>query len=237
MGLRDQFDKLRNYFIEDDYDEDDEVFENHPAPRSSTVNSKKINTNIYSGPQRTPPQVPSQPVISQPSAQQRTAQQRTMQQVARPIGVGTGARPVQQHVPSPSNVHRSMGGNSGINPAYVSKANPQSTVLTRATVGAVSSSKISMVTPHAYSEITDMANTLRSGITIIVNFKNMGDQQARRSIDFLTGVVFVLEGEIESIGGSSYLVTPTGVDVERARESALSLGASQGFEGMDFMVN
>ncbi|MDR2975875.1 MAG: cell division protein SepF [Streptococcaceae bacterium] len=218
MGLRDQFEKLRNYFVEDedDYDYDDEE-----AAIDQPVRSEPVPQPVQSRPQPVQRPVP-QPVHSQP-VQSRPIQSQPQATMAPPAA---------------SSVRRSIGGNSGMGTsAYVSTVQSQSSVLSRAnTAVANNASRITMTAPHVYADIMEMGNQLKSGVTLIVNFKNMADQQARRSIDFLTGVAYILDGDIQNIGGQSFLVTPTGVSVEGAKESLLASGG-QGFESFDLTSN
>ena len=90
---------------------------------------------------------------------------------------------------------------------------------------------IAIKEPAAYDNIMESARVIRNGESVLVNFKNMGDQQARRSIDFLTGVVFTLDGDIQNVGGQIFLLTPNGMSVDAEKE--LSILAGRNFEGLD----
>ncbi|MDN6071009.1 MAG: cell division protein SepF [Lactococcus plantarum] len=90
---------------------------------------------------------------------------------------------------------------------------------------------IAIKEPAAYDNIMESARIVRNGESVLVNFKNMGDQQARRSIDFLTGVVFTLDGDIQNVGGQIFLLTPNGMTVDAEKE--MSILSGRNFEGMD----
>ena len=90
---------------------------------------------------------------------------------------------------------------------------------------------IAIKEPAAYDNIMESAQVVRNGESVLVNFKNMGDQQARRSIDFLTGVVFTIDGDIQNVGGQIFLLTPNGMTVDAEKE--MSILAGRNFEGMD----
>ncbi|MDR1606276.1 MAG: cell division protein SepF [Streptococcaceae bacterium] len=90
---------------------------------------------------------------------------------------------------------------------------------------------IAIKEPAAYDNIMESARIVRNGESVLVNFKNMGDQQARRSIDFLTGVVFTLDGDIQNVGGQIFLLTPSGMTVDAEKE--LSILSGRNFEGLD----
>ena len=43
---------------------------------------------------------------------------------------------------------------------------------------------------------------------VIINFSRMEDASARRVVDFITGTVYALNGEIQRIGDKIFLATP-----------------------------
>lgn len=85
--------------------------------------------------------------------------------------------------------------------------------------------------PNVYSDIMEVANIVKQNESVLVNFKHMDDKQARRSIDFCTGVVYTLEGDIQNVGGQIFLLTPSSVSVEASAE--LSLLARKNYEDFD----
>ncbi|WEV61006.1 cell division protein SepF [Streptococcaceae bacterium ESL0729] len=89
-------------------------------------------------------------------------------------------------------------------------------------------SKIAIREPRVYGDIMDIASLVRDDESVVVNFKLMDDAQARRSIDFFTGVVYTLDGDIQNVGGQIFLLTPASVSVEASAE--LSLLARQNYD-------
>ncbi|GFH42114.1 cell division protein SepF [Lactococcus hodotermopsidis] len=85
--------------------------------------------------------------------------------------------------------------------------------------------------PAAYDNVMESARVVRNGESVLLNFKNMSDQQARRSIDFLTGVIFTIDGDIQNVGGQIFLLTPNGMAVDAEKE--LSVLSGRNFEGLD----
>ncbi|MEY8514652.1 cell division protein SepF [Lactococcus taiwanensis] len=92
-------------------------------------------------------------------------------------------------------------------------------------------STIAIKEPRAYADIMESARIVKNGECVLVNFKFMGDAQARRSIDFMTGVVFTLDGDIQNVGGQIFLMTPANITVDAAKE--MSILAGQNFESYD----
>ena len=69
-------------------------------------------------------------------------------------------------------------------------------------------SKIALFEPKVYSDSRAIASQILGGEAVIVNFTQIDEAQAKRILDFLGGVVYAVNGEIERIGQSIFLVTP-----------------------------
>lgn len=71
-----------------------------------------------------------------------------------------------------------------------------------------------LIEPRAYSESQTIADHLKSKNTVVVNLKRVTDAQAKRIIDFLTGTLYAIGGEMQKIGPGIYLCTPKNVNVQ-----------------------
>lgn len=71
-----------------------------------------------------------------------------------------------------------------------------------------------LVEPRAYSESQTIADHLKSKNTVVVNFKRVTDAQAKRIIDFLSGTLYAIGGDLQQIGPGIYLCTPKNVNVQ-----------------------
>lgn len=63
-----------------------------------------------------------------------------------------------------------------------------------------SKSKIVLYEPRVYSDAKDVAQNLLNNKAVVINFSRMEDDSARRIVDFITGTVYALNGEIQRIG-------------------------------------
>ncbi|MFD1471458.1 cell division protein SepF [Companilactobacillus mishanensis] len=70
------------------------------------------------------------------------------------------------------------------------------------------SSKIAIYQPRVYADAKVVSKQLLNNKAVIVNFNNISDDQAKRIVDFLTGTVFALNGEIKRVGDKIFLCTP-----------------------------
>lgn len=75
------------------------------------------------------------------------------------------------------------------------------------------SSKISLFEPRLYADVQDIAKQLLNQQAVIVNFGRIDDDSARRIVDFLTGTVFAIDGDIERIGDAIFLCTPKNFEI------------------------
>jgi len=85
--------------------------------------------------------------------------------------------------------------------------------------GKVSSSvsgKMILLEPRAFSESQQIADHLKNKNTVVVNMKRVTAEQAKRIIDFLSGTVYALGGDLQKIGTGIFLCTPRDVNVEGA---------------------
>ena len=78
------------------------------------------------------------------------------------------------------------------------------------------SGKMILLEPRAFSESQQIADHLKKRNTVVVNMKRVTPDQAKRIIDFLSGTVYALGGDLQKIGGGIFLCTPKDVDVEGA---------------------
>ena len=75
-------------------------------------------------------------------------------------------------------------------------------------------SKMILVEPRAYSESQQIADYLKNRNTVVVNLKRVTSDQAKRLIDFLTGTIYAIGGDLQKLGNGIYLCTPNNVNVQ-----------------------
>ncbi len=77
-------------------------------------------------------------------------------------------------------------------------------------------SKVNLFEPRVYSEAQDIAECIRNKKTAVVNLQRIDKENGKRIIDFLSGTVFALNGEIKKIGIDIFLCTPDNVEIDGA---------------------
>ncbi|MGB3161353.1 cell division protein SepF [Carnobacterium sp.] len=74
--------------------------------------------------------------------------------------------------------------------------------------------KITIIEPRVYSEVQGIADILLKEQSVVLNFVRMDEEQAKRIVDFLTGTVYALGGDIQRIGDEIFLCTPENVSID-----------------------
>ena len=69
-----------------------------------------------------------------------------------------------------------------------------------------------LVKPATRDELKDIASNLMEGKTIVLNLE-LVSKDARRFVDFLTGVSFALKGQVKKIASETYLIIPGGMNI------------------------
>ena len=77
-----------------------------------------------------------------------------------------------------------------------------------------SGNKMILVEPRAYSESQQIADHLKNRNSVVVNLKRVTSDQAKRVIDFLSGVIYAIGGTMQKIGVGIYLCAPKNVNVQ-----------------------
>lgn len=75
-------------------------------------------------------------------------------------------------------------------------------------------SKMVLLEPRAYSESQQIADYLKSRNAVVVNLKRVTPDQAKRIVDFLSGTLYAIGGDLQKLGGGIFLCTPNNVNVE-----------------------
>ena len=67
--------------------------------------------------------------------------------------------------------------------------------------------------PRSFDEAEEVARHLKGQRAAVVNLHRLPREYSQRSIDFLTGVIFALDGSIQKIGHNVILCTPKTIGV------------------------
>ena len=73
--------------------------------------------------------------------------------------------------------------------------------------------KMVLFEPRSYEEAQEVAIRLKEQKACVINLHRLPHDFAQRTIDFLTGVIFALDGSIQKIGPNIILCAPKSIGV------------------------
>ena len=74
--------------------------------------------------------------------------------------------------------------------------------------------KVVLVKPERFENASEIADHLKDKRTVVLNLESTNKDNARRLIDFLSGVAYAGEGKIKKVAANTYIITPYHVDIE-----------------------
>ena len=104
----------------------------------------------------------------------------------------------------------------GFTPAPAAPAASISTGFTGSVLSTGSASnkqEVVLFRPGSFNDTSKAADDLRSHKAVIVNMENVDKAMARRVVDFLSGCVYALDGDVKKIAQSAYLFCPHNMDI------------------------
>ncbi|MFF2531364.1 cell division protein SepF [Brevibacillus sp. NPDC058079] len=73
---------------------------------------------------------------------------------------------------------------------------------------------IRLVEPRNFNDSQDIADYLCRNQACILNIRMLDPHNSKRILDFLTGVVYALEGDIQRIGDDTYICVPESINID-----------------------
>ncbi|NLM09559.1 MAG: cell division protein SepF [Clostridiaceae bacterium] len=73
--------------------------------------------------------------------------------------------------------------------------------------------KVVIVSPKNINDAKDICDHLRANRSIVMNVEDVEIQTAQRIVDFLSGAVYSLDGNIQKVSSGIFLATPNSVDI------------------------
>jgi cell division inhibitor SepF len=84
------------------------------------------------------------------------------------------------------------------------------------------SSRVVLTEPRTYDEAQEIADQLKARRAVVVNLQRIRRDQAIRIVDFLSGTIYALGGNISKLGPDIFLCTPDSVEVSGTITEMLS---------------
>ena len=84
--------------------------------------------------------------------------------------------------------------------------------------------RITTIHPRSYNDAKIIGEAFRENIPVIMNVEEMPDADAKRLVDFASGLAFALEGRIERVTAKVFLLTPSNLEVLGVANSEVPAG-------------
>lgn len=84
--------------------------------------------------------------------------------------------------------------------------------------------EVAVVQPKAYEDAREIADRLKSKKAVVINLEDMGKEDAIKVLDFVSGVVYALEGEIQKVSSGIFLIAPYNVSIASDIKDELKKG-------------
>jgi cell division inhibitor SepF len=116
---------------------------------------------------------------------------------------------------------------------FYSEEPTSSRVVPLSNAGRRGGTQVSVFSPRSFQDVVEIADSLRNRQVVIVNLQNADRTLLQRVVDFTSGVTYTIDGKIQKLAESIYLIVPAGIVVNAAglRDSLIADGT------FDFMNN
>ena len=90
------------------------------------------------------------------------------------------------------------------------------------------SMEVCVIKPTSFEDEFEITDTLLNGRTVIINMEGLNVEIAQRIIDFISGSVYAMQGNLQKISNFIFLATPNGVDISGDIQNLMdAFGASE----------
>ncbi|NLK87183.1 MAG: cell division protein SepF [Clostridiaceae bacterium] len=73
--------------------------------------------------------------------------------------------------------------------------------------------KVVIMQPETFDDARDVCDHLKNKKPVIVNLENLTKETAQRVVDFLSGSVYAVDGDIQKVSTGIFMIAPSNVEV------------------------
>lgn len=73
--------------------------------------------------------------------------------------------------------------------------------------------EVAVLQPATYEDASEIADRLKSKKAVVVNLEDLTKEDAIKVLDFVSGVVYALEGNIQKVSSGIFLIAPLNVSI------------------------
>jgi cell division inhibitor SepF len=89
------------------------------------------------------------------------------------------------------------------------------------TMGVPRQHSFHLASPTEFADVKDVGERFRSNQPVIINLTGAGSAEAKRILDFASGLIFGLNGEIKKVADRVFMLTPAGYEVSADQKREL----------------
>ena len=116
------------------------------------------------------------------------------------------------------------GGLFGAFGARRAQSKPRSPLRERTVNFGGSDTQVILFNPKTFDEAGELVGHMLRNRSVVMTLEGLPTENARRLLDFMSGIAFALEGKITPISAKTYFVTPQNVNVLGAQDDAADSG-------------
>jgi len=79
--------------------------------------------------------------------------------------------------------------------------------------------RVAVAEPQGFGDVQEVAEQLKRRIGVVVNVEALDREVARRVVDFLSGTVYALDGEMQKISAGVVMFVPRDMRIDRMTEN------------------
>jgi|SRR5690625_4621464 len=88
-------------------------------------------------------------------------------------------------------------------------------------------SKVVLCEPTAFNEVQKIADHILNRRAVVINLQRVEHHQAKRMIDFLSGTIYAIKGDMKKLGTETFLCAPDNVDISGTISNMTSLNGDE----------
>lgn len=73
--------------------------------------------------------------------------------------------------------------------------------------------KVVVMQPENFDDARDICDHLKNKKPVVINLEDLQKECAQRIVDFLSGAVYSLDGEIQKVSSGIFIIAPSNVDI------------------------
>lgn len=73
--------------------------------------------------------------------------------------------------------------------------------------------KVVIMQPESFDDARDVSDHLKNKKPVVINLESLSKETAQRVVDFISGSVYGLDGDIQKVSAGIFLIAPNNVDI------------------------